>query len=111
GLPGRRPFDHGDLLSRISGDAAAVAGYPATLLSVGTGLLVAGVSVVALLWAHWLFVAALTSILLVTSFMLSRLFASIGQGELEIRALNGRLVNALVGALAGRRTILSAGTL
>lgn len=58
GLPGRRPFDDGDLLNRAASLAPGMPGYASTLLRVATGLAMAVGSLAALLFIHWLFVGS-----------------------------------------------------
>lgn len=111
GLPGRRPFDDGDLQNRIRFEATHLPRYPETLLRIGTGILTAAGSLVALLYVHWVFVAvALGGVGAVILFM-RRLMGTLTAGQTAHDELNSRMVNAYTGALAGRRTIRAAGTL
>ena len=48
GLPGRRPFDDGDLQNRIRSEATYLPRYPETLLRIGAGILTGAGSLAAL---------------------------------------------------------------
>ena len=111
GLPGRRPFDDGDLQNRIRSEATYLPRYPETLLRIGTGILTAAGSVAALFYVHWAFVAvALAGVGGIIAFM-RRLMGTLTAGRTAHDELNSRMVNGYTGALAGRRTIRAAGTL
>lgn len=111
GLPGRRPFDDGDLQNRIRSEATYLPRYPETLLRICTGVLTGAGSLAALFYVHWAFVVvALAGIAGVIVFM-RRLMGALSAGQTGMDELNSRMVNAYTGALAGRRTIRAAGTL
>ena len=111
GLPGRRPFDDGDLQNRIRSEATHLPRYPETLLRIGTGILTAAGSLVALYYVHWVFVVvALAGVGSVTVLM-RRLMGALTTGQTGYDELSSRMVNAYTGALAGRRTIRASGTL
>lgn len=111
GLPGRRPFDDGDLQNRIRYEATHLPRYPETLLRICTGVLTGAGSLAALFYVHWAFVVvALAGIAGVIVFM-RRLMGALSAGQTGMDELNSRMVNAYTGALAGRRTIRAAGTL
>ena len=111
GLPGRRPIDDGDLLNRAGSLAPNMPGYPAVLRSVGTGLVMAAGSLAALLLIHWLFVVAWLVVVGLLALLARRLMAVLSAAQLDYDELNGRMVNAYTGALAGRRSIRAADTL
>ena len=110
GLPGRRPFDDGDLLNRAGSLAPSMPGYASTLLRVGTGLAMVAGSLAALLFIHWLFVVVwLVGVVLLA--MLARRFMAVLSAEQSgYEELAARMVNSYADALAGRRTIRAAGT-
>ena len=111
GLPGRRPFDDGDLQNRIRSEATHLPRYPETLLRIGTGILTAAGSLVALLYVHWVFVAVALGGVGAVTLLMRRLMGTLTAGQTAHDELNSRMVNAYTGALAGRRTIRAAGTL
>ena len=111
GLPGRRPFDDGDLQNRIRSEATHLPRYPETLLRIGTGILTAAGSLAALLYVHWVFVAVALAGVGAVTVLMRRLMGALTAGQTGYDELNSRMVNAYTGALAGRRTIRAAGTL
>ncbi len=111
GLPGRRPFDDGDLQNRIRSEATQLPRYPETLLRIGTGILTGAGSLAALLYVHWVFVAVALAGIGGVIVLMRRLMGTLTAGQTGIDELNSRMVNAYTGALAGRRTIRAAGTL
>lgn len=111
GLPGRRPFDDGDLQNRIRSEASYLPRYPETLLRIAAGILTAAGSLVALLYVHWVFVAVALGGVGAVTLLMRRLMGTLTAGQTAHDELNSRMVNAYTGALAGRRTIRAAGTL
>lgn len=111
GLPGRRPFDDGDLQNRIRSEATYLPRYPETLLRIGTGILTCAGSLAALFYVHWVFVAVALGGIGGVIVLMRRLMGALTAGQTGIDELNSRMVNAYTGALAGRRTIRAAGTL
>lgn len=111
GLPGRRPFDDGDLQNRIRSEATYLPRYPETLLRIGTGILTCAGSLAALFYVHWAFVAVALGGIGGVIVLMRRLMGALTAGQTGIDELNSRMVNAYTGALAGRRTIRAAGTL
>ena len=111
GLPGRRPFDDGDLQNRIRSEATQLPRYPETLLRIGTGILTAAGSLAALSYVHWLFVVVALAGVGAVTLLMRRLMGKLTAGQTGYDELNSRMVNAYTGALAGRRTIRAAGTL
>ena len=110
GLPGRRPFDDGDLLLRAA-LAPGLTGYVTVMLRAGTGLVMAIGSLVALAAIHWLFVLVLAAVVGLLAFVVRRLVAVLTAEQSEYETLRAGMVNAYTDALAGRRTIRAAGTL
>ena len=110
GLPGRRPFDDGDLLNRAGSLAPRMPGYASTLLRVGTGLAMVVGSLAALLFIHWLFVAVWVVGVGLLAVLARRFMAVLSTEQSGYEELMGRMVNAYTDALAGRRTIRAAGT-
>ena len=110
GLPGRRPFDDGDLLNRAGSLAPGMSGYPSTILRVGTGLAMVAGSLTALLLIHWLFVAVWVVGVGLLAVLARRFMAVLSAEQSGYEELMGRMVNAYTDALAGRRTIRAAGT-
>ena len=110
GLPGRRPFDDGDLLNRAGSLAPRMHGYASTLLRVGTGLAMVVGSLAALLFIHWLFVAVWVIGVGLLAVLARRFMAVLSAEQSGYEELMGRMVNAYTDALAGRRTIRAAGT-
>ena len=111
GLPGRRPFDDGDLLNRVGSLAPSMPGYASTLLRVATGLAMAVGSLVALLFIHWLFVAVWAVGVGLLALLAGRFMAALSAEQTTYDELVGRIVNRYTDALAGRRSIRAAGTL
>ena len=109
GLPGRRPFDDGDLLNR-AGLASQMPGYASTVVRVGTGLAMVAGSLAALLFIHWLFVAVWLVGVGILALLARRFMAALSAEQSAYEELNGRMVNAYSDALAGRRTIRAADT-
>ena len=109
-LPGRRPFDNGDLLNRAGALAPSMPGYASTLLQVGTGLAMVVGSLAALLYIHWLFVAVWAVGVGLLALLARRFIAVLSAEQSGYEELIGRMVNAYTDALAGRRTIRAAGT-
>ena len=110
GLPGRRPFDDGDLMNRAGALAPNMPGYALTLLQVGTGLAMAVGSLAALLFIHWLFIAVWAVGVALLVLLARRFMAVLSAEQSGYEELIGRMVNAYTDALAGRRTIRAAGT-
>ena len=110
GLPGRRPFDDGDLQNRIRSEATYLPRYPETLLRIGTGFLTGAGSLAALSCVHWAFVAVALAGVGAVTVLMRRLMGALTAGQTGFDELNSRMVNAYAGALAGRRTIRAAGT-
>ena len=110
GLPGRRPFDDGDLLNRAGSLASQMPGYASTVVRVGTGLAMVAGSLAALLFIHWLFVAVWLVGVSLLALLARRFMAVLSTEQSAYEELNGRMVNAYSDALAGRRTIRAAGT-
>lgn len=110
GLPGRRPFDDGDLLNRAGALAPSMPGYASTLLRVGTGLVMVAGSLAALLVIHWLFVVVWLVGVGFLALLARRFMAVLSAEQSGYEELAGRMVNAYADALAGRRTIRAAGT-
>ncbi|MCY3813176.1 MAG: hypothetical protein OXH15_15375, partial [Gammaproteobacteria bacterium] len=110
GLPGRRPFDDGDLLNRAGSLAPSMPGYASTLLRVGTGLVMVAGSLAALLFIHWLFVVVWLVGVGFLALLARRFMAVLSAEQSGYEELAGRMVNAYADALAGRRTIRAAGT-
>lgn len=111
GLPGRRPFDDGDLQNRIRSEATYLPRYPETLLRIGTGFFTGAGSLAALFYVHWAFVAVALAGVGAVTVLMRRLWGVLTAGQTGFDELNSRMVNAYTGALAGRRTIRAAGTL
>ena len=111
GLPGRRPFDDGDLQNRIRSEATYLPRYPETLVRIGTGILTGAGSLAALFYVHWAFVAVALAGVGAVTVLMRRLWGVLTAGQTGFDELNSRMVNAYTGALAGRRTIRAAGTL
>ena len=111
GLPGRRPFDDGDLLNRAASLAPGMPGYASTLLRVATGLAMAVGSLAALLFIHWLFVAVWAVGVGLLALLARRFMAVLSAEQTSYDELAGRIVNRYTDALAGRRSIRAAGTL
>ena len=111
GLPGRRPFDDGDLLNRAGSLAPGMPGYASTLLRVATGLAMAVGSLAALLFIHWLFVVVWAVGVGLLALLAGRFMAVLSAEQAGYDELAGRIVNRYTDALAGRRSIRAAGTL
>jgi len=111
GLPGRRPFNDGDLLLRAASLAPGMPGYATVMLRVGTGLTMAIGSLVALFVIHWLFVLVLLAVTGLLALGARRLVAVLTAEQSEYETLSASMINAYADALAGRRTIRAAGTL
>ncbi|MDE2998763.1 MAG: ABC transporter ATP-binding protein [Gemmatimonadota bacterium] len=111
GMPGRRPFDDGDLQNRIRSEASYLPRYPETLLRIGTGFLTGAGSLAALFYVHWVFAAVALAGVGAVTVLMHRLMGALTAGQTGLDELNSRMVNAYTGALAGRRTIRAAGTL
>ena len=111
GLPGRRPFNDGDLLLRAASLALYIPSYATVMLRVGTGLVMAIGSLVALFAIHWLFALVLLAVVGALFFLARRLVAVLTAEQSEYETLNASMVNAYTDALAGRRSIRAAGTL
>ena len=110
GLPGRRPFDDGDLLLRAA-LAPGLTGYVTVMLRAGTGLVMAVGSLVALAAIHWLFVLVLAAVVGLLAFVVRQLVTVLTAEQSEYETLRAGMVNAYTDALTGRRTIRAAGTL
>ena len=110
GLPGRRPFNDGDLLLRAA-LAPGLTGYVTVMLRAGTGLVMAIGSLVALAVIHWLFVLVLLAVVGLLALVARRLLAVLTAEQSEYETLRAGMVNAYTDALAGRRTIRAAGAL
>ena len=111
GLPGRRPFNDGDLLHRAASLAPNMSRYATVMLRVGTSLVMAIGSLVALFAIHWLFVLVLLAVIGLLLLAARRLVAVLTAEQSEYETLNARMINAYTDALTGRRTIRAAGTL
>ena len=111
GLPGRRPFNDGDLLHRAASLAPSLPGYATVMLRVGTGLAVVLGSLAALAVIDWRFVVVWLACVCLLTLAARRLMAVLSAGQSEYDTLGGRMVNAYADALAGRRTIRASGTL
>jgi len=111
GERGRRGMDTGDLVSRVSGNAAEAAHAGPTAVTVGTALLPPVGSLVLLVYLDvWLAVAFLAGVAMVA--VVLRLFtrrtAEVVTAYLTVQ---GRLAARLTESLTGARTIAAAGTL
>jgi ATP-binding cassette, subfamily B, bacterial len=111
GERGRHGMDTGDLVSRVSGNAAEAAHAGPTAVTVGTALLPPVGSLVLLVYLDvWLAVAFLAGVALVA--VVLRLFtrrtAEVVTAYLTVQ---GRLAARLTESLTGARTIAAAGTL
>ncbi|HWM02258.1 MAG TPA: ABC transporter ATP-binding protein [Actinophytocola sp.] len=111
GEGGRRGMDTGDLVSRVSGNAAEAAHAGPTAVTVGTALLPPVGSLVLLVYLDvWLAVAFLAGVAMVA--VVLRLFtrrtAEVVTAYLTVQ---GRLAARLTESLTGARTIAAAGTL
>lgn len=111
GLPGRRPFNDGELLYRAGSLAPGLPTYPTVMLRVGTGLAVVLGSLAALVVIDWRFVVVWLACVGLLTLLAQRLIAVLSASQSDYDTLNGRMVNAYADALGGRRTIRASGTL
>lgn len=110
GIPGRRPFTHGELLNRVGSDVQGPATYPRIWLSVTINMGAAVISILALALIDWAFVPAFFLAVALVVLMFSRLVRRLVDDEVEMAAKTDILVNRFVDALGGRRTIEACGT-
>lgn len=110
GLPGRRPFEHGDLMSRVAGDANAVAGYPAFVMTVAMGTATAALGAVALALLDWALLVAFLAVAAGLFVFGARFFSQTFVGERDLRDLSAHMTQRYLDALAGRRSIRAART-
>jgi ATP-binding cassette, subfamily B, bacterial len=110
GEPGRRGLDTGDLVGRVSGNAAEAAQAGPSVVTVGIAMLPPAGSLVLLAYLDlWLAAAFLGGVALVV--VVLRLFARrTAQVVGAYLAAQGRLAARLSESLAGARTIAAAGT-
>jgi ATP-binding cassette, subfamily B, bacterial RamA/AmfB len=110
GPEGRREFETGDLVSRVSGNAAEAAQAGPSLVTVGTAVLPPVGSLVLLaLIDGWLAAAFLAGIALVA--VVLRLFTRrTAEVVSDYLRTQGRIAGRLAESLAGIRTIAAAGT-
>lgn len=111
GDPGRRGFDTGDLVGRVSGNAAEAAHAGPSAVTVGSALLPPVGSLVLLAYLDiWLAVAFLAGVALVGVVLrvFTRRTAAVITAYLTTQ---GQLAARLTESLAGARTIAAAGTL
>ena len=92
GLPGRRPFNDGDLLLRAASLALYIPSYATVMLRVGTGLVMAIGSLVALFAIHWLFALVLLVVVGALFFLARRLVAVLTAEQSEYETLNASMV-------------------
>jgi ATP-binding cassette, subfamily B, bacterial RamA/AmfB len=110
GEPGRRGMDTGDLVSRVSGNAAEAANAGPSVVTVASSMLPSVGSLILLAYLDlWLAAAFLAGVGLVA--VVLRLFTR-RTAEVVTAYLNiqGRLAARLTESLAGARTIAAAGT-
>jgi ATP-binding cassette subfamily B protein len=110
GMPGQRRFPHGDLLSRIGGDAPAAGQILPDLLQAGAAIATSAGALVALALIDWRLAAVFLlglplALLLVRAFIVraSALFV-------RYQRLQAAIATRLLDALAGIRTIRASGT-
>jgi ATP-binding cassette subfamily B protein len=110
GESGRRGMDTGDLVSRVSGNAAEAAQAGPSIVTAGTALLPPAGSLILLAYLDiWLAVAFLAGVALVA--VVLRLFTRrTAEVVTAYLAIQGRLAARLTESLAGARTIAAAGT-
>nr|WP_240948118.1 ABC transporter ATP-binding protein [Planosporangium mesophilum] len=110
GHRGATRFDTGDLVSRVTGNAADAAQAGPSLVTVGTALVPPVGSLVLLalidLWIAVAFLAGLALVALVLTAFTRRTSDVIGRYQ----QVQGRLATRLTESLAGARTIAAAGT-
>lgn len=110
GVSGQRRFPAGDLLSRLTGNAGSPANFLPLLLSAVSTLLIALGAVVGLALIDWrLAVAFLVGV--PPAVILVRMFvATAGNSFVRYQQLLAAIMNGLLDALGGVRTILASGT-
>ena len=111
GLPGRRPFDDGDLLNRIATEAPSLPGFADALLRVGRNAVMAVGCLLALLFWHWLLVPVWFAGVALAALLVHRLTGELAVGQTAYSELHGRMATRFTDALAGRRTVRASGTL
>ncbi|HEX9889847.1 MAG TPA: ABC transporter ATP-binding protein, partial [Nitriliruptorales bacterium] len=111
GIPGRRPFEHGDLLNRAAGDVPAAVRYTTTRLELTVQAMIAVGSAIGLALVHWSFLLVLVAGVLVLTSLARRVLARFGDLIAEYRRNVGDLAGRYVDAERGRRTIAASGTL
>jgi ATP-binding cassette subfamily B protein len=110
GEPGRRGMDTGDLVSRVSGNAAEAAQAGPSAVTVGTAMLPPAGSLVLLAYLDLSLAAAFlvgVGLVVVVLRLFTRRTAEVVTAYLTIQ---GRLATRLTESLAGARTIAAAGT-
>ena len=111
GIPGVRPFTDGDLLQRVSDDAAGLADSPKTIVNVVMGLVAAIGCVLALVFIHWSFVIVWMLGCFSIAVLVRSITLEISNLQLEHSERASKVVDDYVDAIKGRRTIRAAGTL
>lgn len=110
GIPGRRRFPAGDVLSRLSADATG----PALFLSLFVGTIVAAVTLagaaLALALIHWTLAAAFLLGVPPTWLAVRSFVATAGEPLLSYQQLQADIVTRLLDAMNGARTIRASGT-
>ena len=109
GVPGRRRFAAGDVLSRLTADAAKPASFLTVLVTIAVAALTLAGSVVALAVIDW--TLALTLVVgIPVAVLVVRLFvARAGAPFLRYQQLQAEVVTRLLDALRGVRTIRAGG--
>ena len=110
GVPGRAPFERGDLIYRSVSDVRGAAGLPETFISVFTGVVVAVGSVVILALIHVSFVIAWALCFLVATVATKHVFRDLASRHSMLSSHSGRMVTVFLDALRGARTIQASNT-
>lgn len=110
GPEGARRFETGDLVSRVSGNAADAANAGPSLVTVGTAVLPPVGALVLLAYIHLLLAGALLAGVLLVALVLWTFTRATTQVTTGYQATQGRIAARLAESLGGARTIAAAGT-
>ncbi|WP_460531482.1 ABC transporter ATP-binding protein [Flindersiella endophytica] len=110
GPEGARRFETGDLVSRVSGNAADAANAGPSLVTVGTSVLPPVGALVLLAYIHLLLAGALLAGVLLVAFVLWTFTRATTQVTTGYQEAQGRIAARLSESLGGARTIAAAGT-
>jgi ATP-binding cassette subfamily B protein len=110
GPQGARRFDTGDLVSRVSSNAADAANAGPSLVTVGTAVVPPIGALILLAYIHLALAAALLAGVLLVALMLWAFTRATTRATTGYQETQGRIAGRLTESLAGVRTIAAAGT-